>query len=82
VWSEELAPRSQAVGRLAYSRDGSRIAAAMGNNVFEVWDARTGDVMLHIPWTASAWSVRWTDRDELILIPLDRTIRLLRPIER
>ena len=77
-WASEPSERSAGTVRLAYSPDGARLAAAMGGNVFEVWHGRTGDVLLQLPHTAGAWSVGWTRRDDLILVPLDQTVRLLR----
>jgi hypothetical protein len=31
---------------------------------------------------ATAWSVVWTRHEELVLVPLDQTVRLIRPDDR
>jgi hypothetical protein len=67
-----------AVLSLGFSPDGSRIAAGLGGNTFEVWDADADAVMLRLPQTAVAWFTTWTAADALVLIPLDQTIRILR----
>ena len=77
-WSSTLSTRSAGILRLAYSMDGKRLAAALTGNVFELWDASTGDVVLRLPQTGGAWGVRWTRHDDLVLIPLDQTVRVLR----
>ena len=64
---------------LRYSADGSRLAAGLSANAFEVWDATTGDIMLRLPFTGQGTFSAWTRRDELILGPLDETVRILRP---
>jgi hypothetical protein len=38
--------------------------------------------VLRLPQTATAWITTWTADDDLVLIPLDETIRILRTEER
>jgi WD40 repeat protein len=76
-WVAEMPEREQSVLRLAYSRDGERLAAAMSNNLFQIWTP-TGDIALSLPWASAAWSVSWTPQNDLILVPLDRTVRILK----
>ena len=77
-WLHELPARSGPVLSLSYSADGSRLAAGLSGNAFEVWDAVTGDLMLRLPYTGQGTFVAWTRRQELILGPLDGTVRILR----
>jgi WD40 repeat protein len=78
AWTAEWSPRSGSVRSIAWSPDGRRIAAAVSGNMFEVWDAATGAPLLRLPQTATAWLATWTRRDELVLVPLDETVRMLR----
>jgi WD40 repeat protein len=80
TWARELSPRSAPIARIAFSPDGDRLVAALSGNLFELWDAETGDVLLRLPQAGSAWSAQWTRHDELVLIPLDKTIRVLRAV--
>jgi WD40 repeat protein len=77
-WIDSLPDRAASVERLAVSPDGSRIAAALAGNLFEVWESATGDVLLRLPGSSSAWSAAWPRADLLALVPLDGTIRVLR----
>ncbi len=74
----DLPPRSGSVLSLSYSADGSRLAAGLASNAFEVWDAATGDIMLRLPFTGQGTFLAWTRNQELILGPLDGTVRVLR----
>lgn len=78
AWFADWAPRSGSVRSISWSPDGGRIAAAVSGNTFEVWDAATGAALLRLPHAASAWLVAWTRRLELVLVPLDETVRVLR----
>ena len=77
-WLRDLPSRSGSVLSLSYSADGSRLAAGLSSNAFEVWDAATGDIMLRLPYTGQGTFVAWTRSQELILGPLDGTVRILR----
>ena len=77
-WLHDLPPRSGSVLSLSYSADGSRLAAGLASNAFEVWDAATGDIMLRLPFTGQGTFLAWTRNQELILGPLDGTVRVLR----
>jgi WD40 repeat protein len=81
-WTAEWTPRSASARSIAWSADGERIAGALSGNMFEIWDARTGEAVLRLPQTATAWITTWTADDDLVLIPLDETIRILRTEER
>jgi WD40 repeat protein len=78
VWTAQWTPRSGTARSISWSPDGQRIAAAVSGNMFEVWDGETGETLLRLPQTASAWLVTWTLRHELVLVPLNETVRVLR----
>ena len=77
-WLHDLPAQSGPVLSLSFSADGSRLAAGLLSNSFEVWDAATGDIMLRLPSTGQGTFVAWTRSQELILGPLDGTVRILR----
>ncbi|MGH7539513.1 MAG: WD40 repeat domain-containing protein [Gemmatimonadota bacterium] len=78
AWTAQWAPRARSARSIGWSPDGRRIAAAVSGNVFEVWDGETGKALLRLPQAASAWLVTWPRQHELVVVPLDETVRVLR----
>ncbi|MGH7576857.1 MAG: WD40 repeat domain-containing protein, partial [Longimicrobiales bacterium] len=77
-WMAQWTPRSANARSIAWSPDGARIAAAMAGNTFEVWHAETQASLLRLTQAATAWLVMWRSQDDLVLVPLDGTVRVLR----
>jgi len=73
----QLPPAASAVHYLAWSPDGSRLAAGLANNTLEVWHAASGEVLLRVPYTAGVFCVAWNGAD-LFALPMDDTVRVLR----
>lgn len=69
---------SGGVARLAFSPSGDRIAVAYSGSLFAILDGHSGDELLRIPHTGQTWSVGWTADNDLVLNPLDQTIRIVR----
>lgn len=75
-------PPVTTVQSLTYSPDGTRLVLGLANNTFEIWDAESGRDLLRLPQKGAAWFATWAGADDLVLIPLDQTIRVLRPAPR
>lgn len=74
-----LPEASSSVHHLSFAPDGRRIAAGLGNGDLELWDARSGEILLRHSYSAGVFFTRWSrDGDALFALPMDDTIRVLR----
>jgi len=74
-----LTEASSSVHHLSFAPDGRRIAAGLANGDLELWDTRSGEVLLRQPYTAGVFFTRWSrSGDALFALPMDETVRVLR----
>ncbi len=70
---------SSSVHHLSFAPAGGRIAAGLGNGDLELWDARSGEILLRNSYSAGVFFTRWSrPGDALFALPMDETIRVLR----
>jgi WD40 repeat protein len=70
---------SAGVHHLAWSPDGTRLAAGLTNGDLELWEPASGTVLLRVPHTAGVFFTAWArDGQRLFALPMDQTIRVLR----